>query len=121
FANGAVVRNIESYQFVSGSGADTFNLSTLPTGAPGNPSMIDGGAGFDRLNADFSATSVAITPGVLTWTNIESVHITGGSGGDILAGGNGGNVLLGGAGDDAIYGGAGADVLDGGDGIDYVS
>ncbi len=119
-ADGSVIRNIEHYRITSGSGADSFNITALPALIPLGQSFVDGGAGFDTLTADFSASTTPVHDH-LFWLNFESVHVIGGSAGDRLNGGSVNSELFGGAGDDQIYGGAGVGVLDGGDGFDRVS
>lgn len=106
----------------------------------GGSDTIDGGDGRDIASYDFSGESTGVTftssgtgpatrtqidplGAVDTLTNIEAVHIFGGSGNDVLTGdagdnyiaGNGGaDSLFGGHGDDFLQGGAGNDLLDGG-------
>ncbi|MBX9747356.1 MAG: M10 family metallopeptidase C-terminal domain-containing protein, partial [Hyphomonadaceae bacterium] len=123
-----VVRNTERFEVQTGAGDDTFTLTSL-TGL----SWWWGGAGVDRLVADFSlaAVSVSLSTGWLSGGSagenrletfdIESFQVFGGSAGDGMSGGNFADELRGNAGDDGLHGGGGADLVDGGDGNDAIS
>ncbi|MEQ1730985.1 MAG: calcium-binding protein, partial [Vicinamibacterales bacterium] len=116
FADGTVIRNIERYEFLSGSGADVFNITANPTASAFGQSRIDGGGGNDTLNLNLPDLTTSL---YLFWYNIETVHATTGSGADTLYGGSGNDELRAGGGDDILYGGSGGvDLLDGGDGAD---
>jgi Ca2+-binding RTX toxin-like protein len=105
--------NEDDNWFETGMGADT----------------VDGGAGFDRAQYNWSEDPVTVnletnvnTGGEAegdTLTNIEMVM--GSQGNDSLTGDAGDNVLFGSAGDDIINGGAGNDVLGGDAGTDIIN
>lgn len=124
-----------------GSGDDTVhalggNDYILAGGSfQGGSDTIDGGDGRDVASYDFSGQSAAVVftssgsgpatrtqvdplGGVDTLTNIEEVHIFGGSGNDALTGDAGNNFIAGNAGDDTLVGGDGDDFLQGGAGND---
>ena len=82
--------------------------------------QIDGGAGFDILALDYSASTRSVSvsgdvqltrPGV---TNVEAVALTGSAFSDVLTGTANSDQLFGGAGFDFLSGGAGNDLLDAG-------
>jgi len=86
---------------------------------------IDGGAGFDTLKIDSSASSVGETVAFgqtladgTTVQNVESLDYHGGSGDDVVTGGVNADSLDGGAGNDVLTGGGGNDHITGGDGVD---
>lgn len=56
-SNGASITGIESYSITTGSGNDSFMLSTTLTG---NSSIIDAGGGSDSLTYDLSAYSESV-------------------------------------------------------------
>ncbi|WP_271083652.1 DUF4214 domain-containing protein [Brevundimonas sp. NIBR11] len=98
--------------------------------------IINGGAGVDTFQADYSSRTTAITitlnttsftapsslpagqSQTITLLNIERLNVTGGSGADVLTGGAYADTLRGGAGNDILRGNGGADILDGGAGFD---
>lgn len=57
-SNGVKLKNFESYNLGTGSGDDTFNLSTAIY------ESVDGGTGRNTLNADFSANTVTSYSGI---------------------------------------------------------
>lgn len=100
--------------------------------------IIDGGAGLDRAELDFSKVTKSVSfklneksGSVSTATvggkkassvsNVEQVAIYGGSAADTLTGGSRYDELYGGAGNDTLNGGAGNDRLYGGAGNDFLS
>lgn len=116
FADGTVIRDIERYDFRSGSGNDVFNITVNPSLSSFGASRIDGGGGNDTLNLNLPDLTTSL---YLFWYNIETVHATTGAGADTLYGGSGNDELRSGGGDDILYSGSGGvDLLDGGDGID---
>lgn len=101
-----------------GGGADRIALSQV-AGA------IDGGAGRDSLAIDLSGSAAGLfltvraptlttRTGALSFTGIENVHVSAGSGRDVLAGAEGDDEFAGGGGNDRLLGGVGGDLLDGG-------
>ena len=108
-----------------GAGADTFYFTDaghdifadfnpqegdkLFYGFAGAPSVTITASGH-VLQFDVGGVVSSITAPNYTWTGLEPIALTDGSGGD--------NTMLGGAGADTFYGGAGNDVLTGGDGND---
>ncbi|WP_028029129.1 beta strand repeat-containing protein [Gemmobacter nectariphilus] len=146
-ATGAQVRRIEEVTLASGSGADLLNVRSVTgnhsfdAGAgddvfrvKSGVSSYNGGAGFDRLDADFSAATSRITQ-VYTangwhkladadgsrsvdFYGVEQFWLTGGSAGDSLWGADGNDKLIGNGGNDWLNGAGGNDTIQGGDGID---
>lgn len=146
-ATGAQLRRIEAVTLNTGSGNDLLDARAVAGNHTFNSgdgddvfivnagrSAFSGGAGFDRLEADFSAASSRITmvytsngwhrlgdgAGVrsVDFVNIEQFWLTGGSAGDSLWGAAGNDMLSGNGGNDWLNGGAGVDTIHGGDGID---
>ncbi len=104
----------------------------------GGSDTIDGGEGVDVASYNFSGESAGVTftssgsgpatrtqidplGGVDSLTNIEQVHIFGGSGNDVLTGDAGNNFIVGNAGNDILSGGDGDDFLQGGAGNDVLN
>ena len=146
-ATGAQVRRIEEVTMTSGSGADLLDVRrvtgnhSFDAGA-GNDvfrvksgySSYNGGAGFDRLDADFSAATSRITQVYTSngwhkladsdgsrsvdFYGIEQFWLTGGSAGDSLWGADGDDKLFGNGGNDWLNGAGGRDTVQGGDGTD---
>ena len=125
-----ITLNLASGALTGGPGDDTFN-EQLGDGTP----SIDGGGGFDTLNADWSAATQAVvlsdtagTGGIndgaggdsLSFASIEVLNVVAGSGNDTLSGGGGGDRLDGGAGDNTLRGGGGDDSLISHGGVDAV-
>ncbi|MEQ1489577.1 MAG: FG-GAP-like repeat-containing protein [Terricaulis sp.] len=115
-SNGTVVRNVEAVRLSSGSGNDTFTLTSIP-GAGGG---FYGGGGVDRLIIDFSASNQYLTmPNAFTVRagtgefqfSVDVLEIRGSSDADRMVGG---------AGNDVFYGNDGWDTIDGGDGNDFI-
>ncbi len=140
----AVVKNVESMEFIAGSGNDVISSGTLAyddhihggdgddeinVGAGGSD-YADGGVGIDLGIFDWSAAATRITSDsyyheysdlqgrYANFDNIERFDLTGGSGNDYLAGDNYSDTLSGGAGDDELDGFNGDDVFTGGIGAD---
>ena len=128
-------QNLEMLDLRGGSGDDRFSFSRPVAGAV----AIDGGAGWDTLEIDFSQLDAAVTflvsgdgtvaSNVGSYANIDSFIMTGsahddlielGLGNDQLLGGDGNDQLNGGGGDDLISGGIGSDVIHGGNGDDIL-
>ncbi|MEQ1489400.1 MAG: FG-GAP-like repeat-containing protein [Terricaulis sp.] len=118
FADGTVVRSIESIRIGTGSGDDTFLVDSTLTGFN---MLFSGGDGFDRMLVDLAGWSGTIlmadqyslsTSAFGLTLLVDRLEITAGSGSD---------TLYGGFGDDLINGGGGADVLRGGQGIDTIN
>lgn len=146
-ATGAQVRLIEAVSLTSGSGADLLDVRAV-TGdhsfyaGDGNDifrvkagqSTYQAGNGFDRLEADFSASTTRITQVYTSngwhrlsdldgarsvdFYGVEQFWLTGGSAGDSLWGADGNDKLIGNGGNDWLNGGAGQDTIHGGDGVD---
>jgi Ca2+-binding RTX toxin-like protein len=141
FVDGTHILNFEKFYISTGSGDDTANFATLAT------SNWNAGSGTDRLVADLSAQTVDI--GTFFWnsgsyangftgtgslgqwhawnsitgisfTGVEALTITTGSGNDYLVGGDFADVFTGNAGNDVLFGMGGNDILNGGDGNDYL-
>ncbi|MES1198979.1 MAG: calcium-binding protein, partial [Pseudomonadota bacterium] len=138
--DGTVVKNFESLNLTTGAADDTLTLDTSLSSVL----SFNGGAGTDRLIADFSGSAQAvimsgITPSLFSMAlgaaatqlqNVESFVITGSSGADSLLGGTSGDTLSSGAGadlissgdgNDALSGGADNDTLDGGLGVNLIA
>ena len=110
--------DFEHVKLVGSSHSDTFQL-----GGPFAPGQIslDGGAGSDSLQADFSlldgaTTFVAHADGTVdsnrgTFANFESFNITGGAGDDSITTLAGNDVVDAGAGNDVVHTGGGDDYL----------
>uniref|UniRef100_UPI0038F5EF9C calcium-binding protein n=1 Tax=Sphingomonas sp. TaxID=28214 RepID=UPI0038F5EF9C len=85
-----------------------------------DPQPVDGGAGFDTLVLDFSASVDSQSIDAVQYmplngvTNVEAVDITGSQFIDVLTGTANNDRLAGGGGYDVLRGGAGNDVLDAG-------
>jgi Ca2+-binding RTX toxin-like protein len=117
-ANTTTFSNIENLQAKLDFWHNSFVLdgSALALGAT---IALDGGAGTDTLDADFSAlagisldfSSGAATAGFGTIANFEIYRLRLGAGADNVTGGAGNDILAGGAGADTLDGGAGADIL----------
>jgi Ca2+-binding RTX toxin-like protein len=120
-ADGTIVKNVERFVITTGSGADNFVANwPLPTGGLLiGPNIIDGGAGVDRLTADFSASTGPISD-YLSWRNIEELVLRTGSANDSIVVSSGNNELYGGGGADTLTTGDGNDVLSGQDGNDVL-
>lgn len=109
-----------------GAGNDRLYYDTLDA-------VIDGGLGFDLLDASKLAGGKSIAmdsfisiEGIIAGAGNDTLagdsaanRLEGGSGNDILIGDAGEDTLLGGLGTDTIIGGQGNDILDGGAGNDY--
>jgi len=118
--DGTTVRNIEHFNITLGAGADTLHV-TGPLAVTGyGANHFNGGAGFDRIYADFSASSLVVGA-MLTWANIDELHIQGGSNDDILYGTSGNDELIGNGGSDRLSGEGGVDYLSGGAGNDFLT
>ncbi len=123
--NGTVVRNMETFNLVTGSGDDTVMVS-----AAQGAFTWEAGAGNDVLDADYSAATAAVTTtashtqlhtyltitgaGMAVGTSanaldIEGLDITGSKFNDTIAGTSGRDSLDGGAGADTLAGGLGDD------------
>src|SRR5262249_12302284 len=132
-ADGTTFVNVESLSLSTGSGNDSVSFSALAPGSNG----WSAGAGDDRAILDFSTATVGVSFYQTSGTNhfnatvqgittvdldsVESVIVTGGTGGDSLSGGSGNDTLAGNAGNDSLSGGDGNDVLSGGDESDNLS
>jgi Ca2+-binding RTX toxin-like protein len=107
-----------------GAGADD-TLSV--TG--GTDSVNGGMAGSDVLIVDYSLATAGVTASAATasdggtrsvsWTNIERLHIIGGSGADFLQGGAGIDTMVGNGGNDTFAAAGGTHTLQGGGGDDF--
>ena len=128
-ADGSTVRNAEHLaELDTGSGNDTLTISKAQGGVIWQAGEGDG----DRLVADYSAETAGFDAyynndyyyltdtGAIAY-DVESVSITGGSGGDDITGTAGGDMLNGGGGNDTLDGKAGISQIDGGAGSDTVS
>ncbi len=119
--------NMASLNVVTGSGDDAFNVSSFGAGF-----SFNGGGGANTFTADWSGPgqvdfTLNDAPGAIsafsfpldagapsaTLTNIQTLDITTGGGGDHLNGGEGNDTLNGGTGDNVLAGGRGADTLSG--------
>ncbi|HEX2591157.1 MAG TPA: calcium-binding protein [Rhizomicrobium sp.] len=115
---------------VKGSFGDTVHggdgdddLRFTATSATGGASFY-GDTGTDKLTLDFSSVATAINSynyndgsgyaGSVSYSSIETIIFTGGSGADTMYGGFGNDTLNGGAGADTLLGGGGKDIMDGG-------
>ncbi|MFN3293726.1 MAG: calcium-binding protein, partial [Gemmobacter sp.] len=146
-ATGAQIRRIESVTLTTGVGADLLDTRAQSgnhwfSSGDGDDvfivnagrSTFNGGNGFDRLEADFSAATTRVTQvytsggwyrladgaGRLSvdFINVEQFWLTGGSASDSLWGAAGNDMLSGNGGNDWLNGGAGRDTIHGGDGVD---
>lgn len=141
------VLNVEGAVLVGGASANAIDVSTS-----GVPTMLTGGGGDDTItggtaidvlvesgDVNFTLTDSTLTGlGADSFTSIEKIALTGGSGNNMLdasassravtlSGGDGNDTLIGGAvadvlfgeaGNDQLTGNGGADALLAGDGID---
>ncbi|WP_018184582.1 calcium-binding protein [Kaistia granuli] len=114
---------------LGGAGDDTFS-ARIDFG------LIDGGDGFDTVSIDAVDSDGDVTIDIRPWgaigskiISVESFHVGGASGNDLLLGGNGDDTFRGYGGNDVIHGGKGNDwlmgldgddVLDGGAGADRI-
>ena len=108
-----------SVSVTGGSGPDSINASSLPSGIPivvhagdGND-VLTGGDGNDTLDGGAGRDSLYGGDGNDT--------LLGGDDGDSLSGGNGNDALDGGGARDTLRPGLGADAVAGGEGFDVVS
>jgi len=130
-------QNFESVNLHGTAYDDTFSLTVGPNSA-GLTANMDGGAGQDYLQLDFSNTAAAlnlvsgatITTPFGTFTNFEKFWVSAGSGDDTITTGNADDYIIAGAGTDVvsagdgnntIYGGAGNDNLTAGTGNDSIA
>eukprot|EP01034_Spumella_vulgaris_P047491 gene47491-biopygen34528 len=109
---------------VLNGGAGNDYISVGGSGDGGNDT-VDGGDGYDvasfNFGGDFSGitftstgpngTQVDPLGGTHTLSNVEEVHIIGGSGADTFTGDSGRNWIQGGSGDDTLTGGGGNDTF----------
>jgi Ca2+-binding RTX toxin-like protein len=139
--DGTHVANIERAYLATGSGDDTAHFSSLSN------NTWNAGGGTDRLIADLSDQTVDISTffwnsgayaqgftgvGVLgqwvawdtingiSFSSVEALTLTTGSGNDTLFGGNLDDVLTANGGNDTLGGGGGDDILNGGAGADQM-
>ncbi len=119
YATAASVYGVENVDFRGTSHDDTFNLKLVTT-TLANAVTMDGSAGADLLNFDWSklttgvsfvVNSSAITSTYGSFSNFEIFEIHAGSGNDTITTGSG---------RDNIYTGAGVDTVNAGAGIDFV-
>lgn len=152
---GALVTNIERLNFQSGTGNDVISTYSLAYNdviraddgddainiGTGGQDYVDGGAGIDIGQFDWSASTTAIVVNPyyddysdlearsVNYDNVERFNLKGGEGNDHLAGDAWNDTLLGGDGNDTLEGGGyrsdleafNIDVIDGGAGIDVWS
>ena len=109
-----------------GDGEDTIILASTP----GSPVNIDGGAGQDFLQLQWSTITsglsfvvngATVTSNVGSFANFERYLIITGSGADTVAMGSGDDSVDTGAGNDTVSGGSGNDGISGGDGDDSIN
>ena len=100
---GSSVTNVQNVEFIGGAADDTFNFTgVFGVATPGAGSRFDGFGGDNTLNADLSAAtesliaagpptpfdqaSISTASGapVISWTNVQHLNLTGGSGDDTL-------------------------------------
>jgi Ca2+-binding RTX toxin-like protein len=108
-------------------GNDGDNIISVSSGVD----VVAGGNGSDRLIIDYSAATAAITGTMVgvtdggthavTFSAVENLTISTGSGNDTITVGDGSNVLATGAGDDTITAGNGPNVIDGGGNNDTIT
>jgi Ca2+-binding RTX toxin-like protein len=145
--SGASVTAIEAAELTTGSGNDILD-TTAVTGndafssglgddqfrTAGGIDSFNGDIGNDRLVVNYADATTPVTHHYVasgwwavgdqagtqsvTYINVESLDLTGGSSSDKLSGAGANDRLVGNAGDDWLNGGAGVDVIDGGDGTD---
>jgi Ca2+-binding RTX toxin-like protein len=141
---GAVVKNVERLEFITGSGNDI--ISTTPFAyndsiwtndgddtinvGKGGSDYVHGGNGVDLGIFDWSAsiTDITVDPyyddyadeegRYVNFDDVNRFDLKGGSGNDHLAGDVYNDVLRGNAGSDILNGGRGSDLIDGGSGVD---
>jgi Ca2+-binding RTX toxin-like protein len=133
--DGTHIRNVENINIDTGAGNDQVFAFA------GQVLSWNGGAGVDRLIADYSGETIAIAAEIIPWqgnqywiwsgpshtgrrvtlSNYEAVAIKFGSGDDYANGTSGDDSFDGGAGNDQLLGGAGTDMLIGGAGNDTMS
>lgn len=106
---------------------------TLTSKRGTGPDYFDGGAGSDRVSADFAKAAVALridisNPAILqyvgegsTIVNVEALTVMGGTSADTFIGGGAADSLSGYDGDDILLGAGGNDALSGGNGYDTAS
>ncbi len=121
-SDGTQASSIESFSLALGSGNDSFELLDVNAGAI---SALDGGAGTDRVIANFSALaggvqlidgSLVTTAGNTSIAGVEEFDIRGGVASNVLHGGQGSDRFIGNAGNDQLTGNEGDDILDGASG-----
>ena len=132
------VWNVENVDLRGSANNDIFDLKLGPA-TSGFDVRMDGGAGQDSLNFDWSKLNIGITfqlsGSTITsswgsFSNFEKFELHGGSGNDIITTGAGQDSIYTGGGVDTVNAGAGNDyifsestggTIDGGDGFDYFS
>jgi len=125
--NASGISNVEQMNISGGAMDDDFRVLGVFT--PGQLTL-NGGAGNDKLTAEFenlsgTTTFIAHDDGTVDsnrgqFSNFEQFSITGGQGADTIQTGAGNDFLSGGGGDDMLVGGGGRDTIDGGDGNDTI-
>ncbi|MGH6769590.1 MAG: calcium-binding protein [Xanthobacteraceae bacterium] len=120
-----IASNIENVTFAGGSGDDVFDVRGAVK------ATIAGRNGIDRLIVEFASATANLnislsdtgggTFGAVTYSSIERLTATTGSGNDVLKGGSNADILIGGMGNDTFLGSSGWDTFDGGAGIDVVN
>ncbi|HVY84208.1 MAG TPA: calcium-binding protein, partial [Caulobacterales bacterium] len=122
---GVELHNFEQFDLTAGGGDDTLTLNTALSGS----NIFDGGGGTDRLIADLSSISTAVTmdeSGKISFGGadltalVEGYQLTTGAGSDTLRGAAGHDEFVANDGNDFIIGGGGADSLNAGAGNDLL-
>lgn len=132
--NDTVVSGTGSGTIVTGAGDDTITViggaNTVDAG-PGNDTLIinygamttnvTGGITGGNLSTGYTGHIADLAGGMVDFTGVENLIITGGTGNDLLTAGDGADVVVGGAGNDTLNGGGGNDTLTGGAGNDLLN
>jgi Ca2+-binding RTX toxin-like protein len=136
FSDGALIKNVERFELITGNQADVLTINSRVSGA----NLFSAGGGNDRVEATLTdvgavtlhhftsqPSTLQFNGGNLQISNVESFWITAGAAADDLEGGVGNDRLNGAGGNDYLSDSNGyddptadADVLDGGDGDDMI-
>jgi hypothetical protein len=112
--------NVPTVTLDGGSGTETFQVGSLPTGA----FTVVGGAGVNTLDYSAYTGDITVDLPLGSATGLAGIsgirNVTGSIGNDILVGDANANVLTGGTGRNLIIGGKGADTIVGKTGEDLV-
>ncbi|MBA3527394.1 MAG: calcium-binding protein [Sphingomonas sp.] len=124
-----VVSNVENIDIHGTSHDDGFTLR-LGSSPLGLAVQMDGGAGDDRLDFDwslmvtglsFQVSGSTITSDFGTFASFERFFLVAGSGNDTITTGSAGDHVTAGAGNDTVRAGGGADAVFGSDGADLIN